>query len=765
MSDYLITVEAPQRPRRGDNRLIVVVTDSQGSPVYRNRVDINEENFRTKVVERISQKTGDDPGDIDRRLLQGLAQLQPPSKAAVPEVSAEGNWPYEATPEGLIRKKETDDGVTAIPLTTFNALITGQALEDDGVETRRLLDMEATLRGRTYQLQVPANQFAGMNWPLEHMGAAAALWAGFGVKDHARTAIQLLSGDPPERRVYIHLGWRKIGKTWFYLHANGAIGPLGSVSDVEVALPSDLQNFALPEPPTGSDLVEAVRASLLLLEVAGDLLTFPTYCRVWRASLGGSDSGQHLFGPTGSGKSELAALAQQHFGAGLDARHLRGNWSSTDNALEVLAFTAKDALVVVDDFCPTGSSYDVQAMHRKADRLFRAQGNTSGRQRLRPDGSPRPVKPPRGMILSTGEDVPRGPVTAGTNAGQRSPKGGGGRLGLRRLTLCQKDAASGFYAQAMGGYIRWQAARYEEIQTGLKAQISQLREKAYRSGQHRRTPDIVANLAVGFRYFLDFAQDAGAVDQSLAEELWQRCWDALGEAAAAQGDHQADSEPVGRFFELLISALSSGRAHLAGPGGGSPDQPKAWGWREEESGTGSFGRNGFQPRGERIGWLDGGEIYLDPDAAYAAAQKLTRDEGDNLPVTLPTPKRRLKEQGLLASLEHSSGKERLVVRRTLEGRRRQVLHLKPETLSMEGSQVRQVRHDGLITESLDTKSAEAGSIIGAQTELPGPEVRQQSVPEEALTVSEDVGAGALGSLGAQIEAEAVADELFDEVLG
>ena len=179
----------------------------------------------------------------------------------------------------------------------------------------------------------------------------------------------------------------------------------------------------------------------------------------------------------------------------------------------------------------------------------------------------------------------------------------------------------------MGGYIRWQAARYEEIQTGLKAQISQLREKAYRSGQHRRTPDIVANLAVGFRYFLDFAQDAGAVDQSLAEELWQRCWDALGEAAAAQGDHQADSEPVGRFFELLISALSSGRAHLAGPGGGSPDQPKAWGWREEESGTGSFGRNGFQPRGERIGWLDGGEIYLDPDAAYAAAQKLTRDEG------------------------------------------------------------------------------------------------------------------------------------------
>jgi hypothetical protein len=46
---------------------------------------------------------------------------------------------------------------------------------------------------------------------------------------------------------------------------------------------------------------------------------------------------------TGRFKSEAAALAQQHFGAGLDARHLPANWSSTGNALEALAFTAKDA--------------------------------------------------------------------------------------------------------------------------------------------------------------------------------------------------------------------------------------------------------------------------------------------------------------------------------------------------------------------------------------------------------------------------------------
>jgi hypothetical protein len=73
-------------------------------------------------------------------------------------------------------------------------------------------------------------------------------------------------------------------------------------------------------------------------------------------------------------------------------------WLSTDNALETLTFFAKDAILVVDDFCPTGSQHDVQAMHRKADRLFRGQGNTAGRGRLSRDGTPWATRPPRGML-------------------------------------------------------------------------------------------------------------------------------------------------------------------------------------------------------------------------------------------------------------------------------------------------------------------------------------------------------------------------------
>ena len=182
---------------------------------------------------------------------------------------------------------------------------------------------------------------------------------------------------------------------------------MGPLEDVEVTLSPDLQRYELPTPPTGVALVEAVLSSLGSLEVAGDRVTVPIYCVPWRAALGGCDTGLHLVGTTGGGKTELVALAQQHYGAAMGARNLPGSWLSTDNALEALAFATKDALLVVDDFCPTGSQYDVQAMHRKADRLFRGLGNTAGRGRLRADGTPRPTRPPRGMVLITGEDLPR----------------------------------------------------------------------------------------------------------------------------------------------------------------------------------------------------------------------------------------------------------------------------------------------------------------------------------------------------------------------
>jgi hypothetical protein len=752
---YEIEIQRPVRSRRGDSKLIVVARDTQGKEIFRDRADLNAERARIRIAANIANLTGDSQERIADRLLDQLGQLPPPVPPSSVGTAAGGQkdpYPYEATPGGLLWNKETTEGIIPTPLTTFTATIMGQVVEDDGAETRRLLEIEATVRQRTYRFQVLAGQFGGMTWPMEHLGAGAALWPGFGIREHARAAIQFLSGDPPERRVYAHLGWREIGGTWYYLHAGGAIGPVGPVDGVEVALPPDLQSYQLPEPPTGTALAESIWASLDLLEVAGDLVTVPVYCSLWRATLGGCDSGLHLVGHTGGGKTELAALALQHFGAGLDARHLPGSWLSTDNALETLAFVAKDTLLVVDDFCPTGSQYDIQSLHRKADRLFRGQGNTAGRGRLRADGTLRPTRPPRGMLLSTGEDVPRGQSLRARLIVVEVPQNGIGAVDWQKLTDCQGKAAAGRYAQAMAGFLRWLAPRYRDLQRDLRSEISTLREQAYQSGQHRRTPDIVANLAVGFHYFLTFAQEVGGLGQAEAAELWQRCWNALGDTAAAQKEHQMGSDPVRRFLELLGAAISSGRAHLSNSNGDQPKQATAWGWREVETGTGDYTRTDLRPQGEHIGWLDGGGIYLQADSAYAVVQRLARDGGDQLPVTLATLKKRLRERGLLASTEkHRAGDRevgRLEVRRVLQGKRRWVLHLNTQCLTSIPSESEPCEPQH---EESYLAQADDGSLNGSQNRVGARKVSHGSEPPAAMVVSESEGNGSHGSQLAAVD--------------
>lgn len=290
---------------------------------------------------------------------------------------------------------------------------------------------------------------------------------------------------------------------------------------------------------------------------------------------------------------------------------------------------------------------------------------------MRADGTLRAAKPPRGLIVSTGEDVPRGQsIRARLLACELGPED----LDWRRLTQCQKEAGGGLYAQALSGFLRWMAGRHLELQDLCRGWLPELREAAAESSDHRRTPEIAANLAVGWRLFLWFAESAGALSPDEREQMWRRAWIGLGRAVTAQSYHQRGGEPAQRFIELLRSALASGRAHLAGPDGAKPDvDGGAWGWRRSQ-------RDEWEPKGERVGWLvPGDQVYLDSDAAYAAAQKLGHEIGDRLAITPQTLRRRLNEAGVLVSTDAS--RQVLTVRRSLEGQRRDVLHLSKGTLS------------------------------------------------------------------------------------
>jgi hypothetical protein len=579
--------------------------------------------------------------------------------------------------------KTTRDGPVTVPLCNFTARIIEEVVHDDGAEQTRRLAVQGTLAvgDALPRYEIPAAEFPGMGWVISAWGTRAVVYSGNGTKDHLRVAMQLLSSSVPRRTVFGHTGWREIDGAWLYLHAGGAVGPVGPVAGIEVSLPDALGHFLLPTPPEGRVLRDDIRASLQFLELGPPWLTFPVLAAVFRAVLGDTDFALHLAGPTGTYKSEAAALAQQHFGAGLDARHLPGSWSSTGNALEGLCFSAKDAPLVVDDFAPAGSVYDVQRYHKEAERLLRAQGNRAGRQRMRADATLRPAKPPRGLILSTGEDVPRG---QSLRARLLVLDVGPGDFGPQppdlnpALSACQDDAAGGKYAAAMAGFLRWIAPQYAKIRGRLQKELAKLRSEFSGSGQHARTPGVLADLALGLHYLLRFAVEVGAIDRARRDELWQRGRDALDEAGREQAKHLAGSEPTGMFLRLLTAVLASGRAHVTDLHGDAPPNASAWGWRGHTrfSGNGSddtVEHTDWQSCGCQIGWVDGDNLYLEPEASYAEAQRLAREQGESLTVSSDTLRRRLSEKGLLVSCDKS--RQKLTIRKTLGGTRRNVLHL------------------------------------------------------------------------------------------
>ena len=289
------------------------------------------------------------------------------------------------------------------------------------------------------------------------------------------------------------------------------------------------------------------------------------------------------------------------------------------------------------------------------------------------DGSLRPTRPPRGLILSTGEDVPRGhSVRARALIVEVEPNS----VNVERLSLAQTHARAGLYARSTYGFVRYLATRYDEIEERIRDSVERERERALEAeaAAHARLPDIVGQMMVGAEMFLQFAQTIGAVSSGEAVTLLDRARIAIGSLATRQSGVQRDAEPVAVYLELLRAALVSGRAHIAAPDGRVPDTPGAWGWRCSTSSASEE----WRPQGDRIGYVEDDDLYLVPQAAYKAAQSVG-GEGSGLAISAQTLNKRLSERGYLCSTDRS--RDTLTVRRVLDSARREVLHLRAHTLS------------------------------------------------------------------------------------
>ena len=675
--------------------------------------------------------------------LYSLAKAEPPS------FQVHGGEPtcqkYESDDNGIAKIIQTDEGPVRRPITNFSARIISETVFTRSNEQLRELDIEATVRGTTQVITVPAEEFDRMGWPITRLGADAIIFPGNGAKDEVKAAIQMLSPNIRKLVGIDKLGWHQVKGRQLYVHAGGVIaGPvatganseeehrpaanvqphnqlslnnaLGTISHeqedalgIRMRIPKSLSRYTLETPSTGLQLQQDIRASMLLLDLAPSRIAIPVYSAIYYSSVAVADFSVHLYGSTGVYKSEYAALATQHFGPGLDARHFPANWSSTPNFIRAMSAHAGNVILPVDDFVPTGSQYDIERSNRAAEDVFRSQGNSAGRGRCYRDGSPQEVESPKCLILSTGEVRPSGHsltsrvLTLEVNPGDIADREND--ESMRALTQAQQIAKSGAYARGLAAFIQWVALDFDKNQKDLIEATNVFRSLFSPNCEHARTADTAAKLLAGLDLFLDFALTVGAIDDERHSEIWELAHDGLYEVLDTQDRDQADESPVNRFLELLRTALATGRAHLTYLLPPNEEEnvfgsPSHFGYQEKTileprpvDETSSCPDNTatldekdkaaeqmahvektiYIPQGQRIGWKKYDDLYFEPKESLAVVQRLAKDmHQPPIPMNHKALGKRLAERGLLAT----SRKDRNVARVNIDGRKEDVFHIR-----------------------------------------------------------------------------------------
>ncbi len=515
----------------------------------------------------------------------------------------------------------------ARPLCNFTAQIVEDVARDDGEAiTRQFVITGRLADGRPLPtVRIDSAKFGAMNWVSEVWGINAVVRAGWSTRDQLREAIQLQSVTATSRHIYTHTGWREINGKRVYLTAAGALGQ----DNITVELDQELSRYCLPVRP--QNVTEAVKASLRFLEVGPATITVPLWAAVYLAPLAEIVYPAFvlwLYGASGALKSTLAALALSHYGTFTDKDLFL--WTDTANRLEKMCFLAKDAVLVIDDFAPMSDPYKAREIEQTATRIVRNIGNRGGRGRLASDLSLRAIYRPRGLVVSTGEQVPDGlSVTARMFTVEMRR----GDVDLARLTTAQADAS--YYPHALAGYLLWIAEQWDHLAQTLPQAQRQLRAQllAEANGYHLRVSDTLAMLYLGLDLGLSYAVEIKALSESEAQAWRDRGWAALKAGTEAQAQRIEKERPTVRFLEILGSLLAQGKALL---------RPRS----VDTTGCDAAGS-------EFLGWYDEEFVYLLPEVAYNRTARFLRDEGGYFPVKERTLRKYLAEEGYL--MQESDG--------------------------------------------------------------------------------------------------------------
>lgn len=453
--------------------------------------------------------------------------------------------PYTAVLSDPNGQASMRDAVRNRVLTNFVLLLDEDIEVRDDVESGREFAGRLTLFGRTVPFRIKAKAFA------DNADFKAALFETGGCEvvihcqmDELRRAVSTLSwqnGRVRRRALTTNFGWTADGTAYLTpslrVTANGIEG-LDDQAELRVDLGGETPACHLDlQKLEGEELLRVKRhvvQDLLALNertVTHTLLGATAASVLYPFAKGAGRFALWLVGRTGSGKSFAGKLFSNFFGDFPVASAPFTTWSATPNYVQRQGYFFKDALYLVDDYKPeVVQPYQVV-------RVLQAYADNTARGRLKADATANVLRPIRGLLLCTGEDVPEHNASAIARSVivQVPQQAKNLEAGRRCLVECAN------YAGVMADFLRWLLAegrvkRFEERFFAL-----QERYNGDVAGQQNdlRVASNLAQLGAGFELFAEYLGDVWPGWQEAAttfveEDLLALRAEMLGEAKEQQ---------------------------------------------------------------------------------------------------------------------------------------------------------------------------------------------------------------------------------------
>jgi hypothetical protein len=338
----------------------------------------------------------------------------------------------------------------------------------------------------------------------------------------------------------------------------------------------------------------------------------------------------YLWGTSGSFKSTLSALFLSHFGY-FEPKGLPASFRDTANSIEELAFQAKDTLLPVDDLYPAKNLRERAKLEGVLEYLLRNQGDRQGKGRLESSTKQRPVHPPRGLILSSGEVQPLSGSSL-ARAWLVHIKSGDFDLDKK---IIPAQAQQDLLSHAMRGYLEYLAPQLDALSSQLQGDFEYLREQAKKTSKtrtrHGRLDETVAFLYLGFQVFINYAVTEEAITQEGAANYLQEAWKTFNEVADDLAQVAEREEPTKQFFEAILELQTLGRIYFASMEDVIP-----------ETGLSSQGA-------VKIGWGpdEKGVYYLLWGPAWEQVNKYLKIQDENLSLSRDDLLDSIEQKGLL----------------------------------------------------------------------------------------------------------------------